>query len=243
MIAALLRVTLWLTAALAVMAGLFWALVSTPESNLWMLSLSAALIVALLLTAGIAVDVAMSLWSGRPARPGHLGDLVRPGLRLLPALALFAVIWWAAQSAGAQVEASRGRITAAIIARSGWANPEMVFTATRWLVALVAWVTAPLLAIGLFGALARGRVGGRWVRQALSWRALAIGAAVMVATTRFWPWLEAWRPALPPTWVQLVFVGAKVAAGLVALALVAASFIRLAAFDPDRVHPGSSPPL
>ena len=231
MIASLLRVTLWLTAALAVLAGLFWALVSTPESNLWMLSLSVALIVALLLTAGLAIDVAMRLWSGRPARPGHLGDLVRPGLRLLPALALFGVVWWAAQSAGAQVEASRGRITAAIIARSGWADPEAVFTASRWLVALVAWVVAPLLAIGLFGTLA------------LSWHALAIGTAVAVATARAWPWLEAWRPALPPTWVQLVFVGAKVAVGLVALAFVAASFIRLAAFDPDRVHPGSSPPL
>ena len=208
-----------------------------------MLSLSVALIVALLLTAGLAIDVAMRLWSGRPARPGHLGDLVRPGLRLLPALALFGVIWWAAQSAGAQVEASRGRITAAIIARSGWANPELVFTASRWLVALVAWVVAPLLAIGLFGALVRGRFGGGWVRQALSWHALAIGAAVAVATARAWPWLEAWRPALPPTWVQLVFVGAKVAVGLVALAFVAASFIRLAALDPDRAHPGSSPPL
>jgi hypothetical protein len=243
MIAGLVRVTGWLAAALAVLAGLFWALVSTPESNVWMLSLSVALVVTQVLVAGIAIDVAMRLWSGRPARPGRLAELLWPGVRLVPALVLGGLVWWAAEWVGSQVEASRGRITAALIARTGWADPEVVFTAARWLVALAAWVAAPLLATGLFGALARGRLSGRWVRHALSGRALVIGAVVAFAIARAWPWLEAWRPALPPTWVQLVFVGAKLAAGLAALALVAASFIRLAAFDHDRIHPGSPPPL
>ena len=106
------------------------------------------------------------------------------GLRLLPALLLFVVVWWAAQFAGAQVEASRGRITAAIIARTGWANPEVIFTAARWLVALAQWVVAPLVAFGLFGALTHGNArsaGSQWLRQALSGRALAAGAVVTLA--------------------------------------------------------------
>ena len=246
MIGALLRVTAWLVLALHVMAGLFWALVSTPESNVWMLSLSALTLLALLLTAGLAVDVAMRLWRGRPARPNGAGGWMRPGLRLVPALLVFAAAWWLAQAAGAQVEASRGRITAVLIARTGWANPEIVFITARWLVALGAWVIAPLLAFAVFGALTHGAVaaaGGRWLRQALSWRAVVAGAIVVAAVAWFWPWLDAWRPALPPTWVQLVFVGAKVTTGLAALALVVASFIRLAALDPDRAHPGSAPPL
>ncbi len=246
MIAPLARVALWLAVALHLIAALFWALVSTPESNVWMLALSALLVLALLATSGLAIDVAMRLWRGRPARPGAVSGYLWPGLRLVPALLVFAAGWWMAQALGAQVETSRGRITAAIIARTGWANPEAVFTAARWLVALAAWVVAPLLAFGLFGALTHGTAlsaGGRWLRQALSWRALAAGALMTVATAWFWPWLDAWRPALPPTWVQLVFVAAKAAAGLAALALVLASFIRLASLDPDRAHPGSAPPL
>jgi len=240
------RVTVWLAAALHLIAGLFWALVSTPESNVWMLTLSALLVLALLVTSGLAIDIAMRLWRGRPARPFAVGGFLWPGLRLVPALLVFAAVWWAAQVCGAQVEASRGRITAALIARTGWANPEVVFTTAGWLVALVAWVVAPLLAFGLFGALTHGSAfsaAGRWLRQALSWRATAGGALVTAALAWFWPWLDAWRPALPPTWVQLVFVAAKAATGLVALALVLASFIRLAALDPDRAHPGSAPPL
>lgn len=246
MIGALGRVTVWLALALHVIAGMLWALVSTPESNVWMLMLSALLVVALLLTTGLAVDVAMRLWRGRPGRPGTAGELLTPGLRLVPALLAFAALWWAAAALGGQVEASRGRITATIIARTGWASPEGIFTVTRWLVAFAQWVVAPLVTFGLFGALTHGTAtsaAGRWLRQALSWRALAAGALVIAAIGWFWPWLDAWRPALPPTWVQLVFIAAKGAAGLTALALVLASFIRLAALDPDRAHPGSAPPL
>jgi hypothetical protein len=229
----MLRATAWLAAALHVMAGLFWALVSTPESNVAMLALSLLLVVALVLTAGIALDVAMRVWHGGPALPARALDVLWPGLRLLPALALFVVVWSAAHAAGAQVEASRGRITAAIIARSGWANPEVLFTAARWLVALASWVIAPLLALGLFGALSRGAVANStaWLRQALSWRAVGTGALAMAALAVGWPWLDAWRPALPPTWIQLVFVAAKGAAGLTAVALVLAAFVRLAALD------------
>jgi len=245
-IGAFVRVTLWLTAALAALAGLFWALVSTPESNAWMLALSALLVLAMLLVGGLALDVAIRLWRGLPPRPGRPGDLLWPGLRLVPALGLAALVWWAAGSAQAWVEASRGRLTAAIIARTGWADPEVLFTAAAWLTALAAWVAGPLLALGCFGAATRGTAVAtirRWVAQSLSLRALAAGAALAVALGRFWPWLEQWRPALPPTAVQLVFAGAKIAVGLAALAVVAAGFIRLAAMDPDRVHPGSSPPL
>ncbi|MGE0363659.1 MAG: hypothetical protein AB7H93_12735 [Vicinamibacterales bacterium] len=246
MIGPLVRVTVWLTAALAALASLFWALVSTPESNAWMLALSAILVVVMLLVAGLALDGGIRLWRGQPLRPGGPGDLVWPGLRLLPALGLFALVWWTAGSAQAWVEAARGRITAAIIARTGWADPEVLFTAAAWLTALAAWVAGPLLALGCFGAATRGTavVGvRRWVSQSLSLRALAAGAALAFALGRFWPWLEQWRIALPPTMVQLVFAGAKIAVGLAALAVVAAGFIRLAAMDPDRGHRGSSPPL
>jgi len=241
-----LRVTLWLTVALAALAALFWALVSTPESNVWMLTLSALLVLTMLVVAGLAVDVAIRLWRGRPLRPTGPSDLLWPAMRLVPAVALFALVWWLAGAAGAWVEASRGRITATLIAWFGWADPELIFSAAAWLTALAAWVAGPLLALGLFGALTRGAAlagATRWLRQSLSLHALAIGGLLVLALSRAWPWLEAWRPALPPTVVQLVFAGAKVALGLAGLAVVGAGFIRLAAMEPDRVHPGSAPPL
>ena len=120
----------------------------------------------------------------------RLPDLVLPAVRLLPALAVFGAVWWVAGAAGASVEASRGSITAAIIARTGWANPEAVFTTARWLATFVAWVVGPLVALALFGALTRGVPVGavrRWLRPALSWRALAVGALVVIALAWFWP--------------------------------------------------------
>jgi hypothetical protein len=237
------RVTLWLAAALHLLAGLYWALLSTPESNAMMLVLSLLLIVVLLLGAGVAVDVAMRLWTGdRVGR--RLPDLVLPAVRLLPALAVFGVVWWLAGAADARVEGSRGAITAAIIARTGWADPEAVFTAARWLATLIAWVVGPLAALGLFGALTRGVPVGavrRWLAPALSWRALAVGALAVIALAWFWPLLEAWRPALPPTPLQLAFVAAKIAAGLTALALAIGSFIRLAALDARPPDPPREP--
>jgi hypothetical protein len=146
----------------------------------------------------------------------------------------------------AWVQASRGRITATLIAMFGWADPEVIFTTLAWLTALAAWVAGPLLALGLFGALTRGAAfagASRWLRQSLSLHALVIGGLLVLALSRAWPWLEAWRPALPPTAVQLVVAGAKVALGLAGLAVVGAGFIRLAAMEPDRAHPGSTPPL
>ncbi|MGD9905901.1 MAG: hypothetical protein AB7U83_20710 [Vicinamibacterales bacterium] len=246
MIAALLRVSVWLTLALGLLAGLFWALVSTPESNLWMLALSALLSAAMLLVAGVAVDVAIRLWRGQPFAPDAPSGWLWPGLRLLPALAVFALVWQVAAAAHAWVEASRGWITAGLIARTGWADPEVVFTTAAWLATLATWVAGPLLALGLFGAVTRGTAvagAGGWVRQAVSARALLVGAVLAIGFARFWPWLDAWRPVLPPTAVQLVFAVAKAGVGLAALAVVAAAFIRLAAMDPDRIHRGPAPPL
>ncbi len=100
MSAPIVRVTLWLAFALHVLAGLYWALLSTPESNALMLALSLVLIVVLLLGAGVALDVAVRLWTRGPiAVRRH--ELVLPALRLLPALAVFGAVWWVADAAGA----------------------------------------------------------------------------------------------------------------------------------------------
>lgn len=233
----LLLVAGWLVVAQIGLGAIYWALLSTPESNAWMLALSTLLVAALVLAGGIALDIGVRLWNGRRARPATLGDWLRPGLRLVPALAVFALCAWLAGTLDAATEASRGRVTAWLIARFGWANPEILFTTAHWLATSLAWVIGPLLAAAVFGALSRGVAAtppGRWLRQALAPRALGIGVIVLVALTTIWPRVEAWRPPLPPTWIQLVVVGAKIGVALLLVALATATYLRLAALDPDR---------
>ena len=225
------------------LAGLYWALLSTPESNAVMLALSLVLVVVLLLgpASPSTSRCASGLAAGSPCA-GTTSSCQRCGC-----CRRWRCSAWCGGRRTPRARRSRrraGAITAAIIARTGWANPEALFTAARWLATLVAWVVGPLAALGLFGALTRGVPVGavrRWLRPALSWRALAVGALVVIALAWFWPLLEAWRPALPPTWVQLVFVAAKIAAGLTALALAIGSFIRLAALDPGPPDPPREP--
>jgi hypothetical protein len=231
MTAPLARAALWLMAMQAVLAGLYWALLSTPESNAWMLTLSAALIATLVAVAGLALDVALRLTSGDPAVPRRAADWIRPGLRLVPALALALLVAGIAQWLGGGVEASRGRITAWLIARTGWADPEVLFTSVRWLAAFATWVVGPALALALFAALTRGVAASPrgWLGPATAWPTLLAGAVGVAALAWGWPWLAAWRPALPPTWVQLVAVAAKVAVGFAAVAVLVATMLRLTA--------------
>jgi hypothetical protein len=243
MIRRLAGVAGWLMAMQAVLAALYWALLATPESNAWMLALSALLVVALLVVAGVALDGAGRLWVGRSPWPRRAGEVLAPARRLLPALVVVALVAWAAGVLNASIDASRGPVTAWLIARTGWANSGVLFTSAQWLLAFVTWVVGPALALALFAALTRGAAGvvGRTVGHGLSWPALVAGSVGAAAIGWGWPWLVAWRPALPPTWVQLAVAGAKVAIGFAAVAVVLAAMVRLTAGERAPLPPPASP--
>lgn len=246
MTAPLARVTLWLLLAQAMLAAVYWALLSTPESNVLMLGTSALLVVLLLAVAGLALDVAMRLWAQDRAWPRGLAGWVGPAVRLVPALALGVLIAWAALWGGARVEAARGSITAVFIARTGWADPEMLFTAASWLVALASRVVAPMVGLALFGALTRDGwpgVAGSWLTRALGWRALTTGVLVGLALMWTWPPIVGWRPAsLPPTWVQVAFLAAKLGLAAAAAAVGTALVIRETTLDPRSPSASVPPP-
>ena len=246
MMGRLWRVTRWLVAAELVASGLYWALVSTPESNVLMLSLSVLLVAGLFAVGGVALDGAIRLWHDRSAWPSPLTGWLLPAVRLMPALALATVVWSVADWVGGRVDGARGAITAELIARFGWADPEVLFRSVAWAMTALQWVVAPVAALGVFSSLTRRAEGlpvESWIRQGTNWRTLATTAAATGGFAWLWTSLSAWRPAgLPPSWVQIVFVGAKLAVAAVALAVGTALVVREATAA-TRASVETPPPL
>ncbi len=213
----LAAVTVTLLAGAVVAGAAYWGFLSTPESTVWMLGLSALLVVAALAAAAISVNVALLLWgaAGHAARTadaagdvaaGVTGDTgadgsVMPGLAAItrravrgvaacvPALAVLVAAWWLTSAAEARIEASSGEISAWFIATAGWADVLWIFTAVAWLGSWLRDVAAPLAGLVWWNA----ALGGQWwpsrtvLRQAVSPTALAI-VTVVVGLLVWTPW-------------------------------------------------------
>ena len=186
MIAAVLRVALWIGVidGLAGVAGL--GFLYTPESNLPMLVLSALLV---LLAAALLL---LSSTSGAAA-------LVQ---RIAP--------WKALGMARA------GQVDAAAIVAGNVTNTRPLHTAVHWLVVIVQWIVVPswlATALAWIAAYERRDVLGlKWLASGLHWRILLVTAAA-VAVLVWLPWrFVYWRPrALPASSVEMVFIVAKLA--------------------------------
>jgi hypothetical protein len=219
MIGRLLKVTLWLLAGHAVLAGLFWALLNVPESNVLMLAASAALVLTLLLVAAMVESravVQLDASSIRPLRWFVAASVPALVVALVIRLAFSALYDWM----GAWHEQHSGEIDAWLIARFDW-------TRTAWLhrgIGLANDFLRDVLGLSLaVGAFAAGVLGGlgdlfrlRWVRRALAPRTLLI-VTIAVVGLIWLPWRAAsWRPtSLPPTYVQPLLAALKL--GLVAV--------------------------
>lgn len=198
-------------------AGLFWALVNVPESNVLMLALSAALVV--LIVAALGWTEATALLSWRPDLT--LAEAARRGLGAAPAViaaaAVFGVVWWATARADAWLAARAGEIDAWLIAtfeltRTAWAHRALDVA-----LFLVRYAAGVSLAVAVLGAVARDgwraltRLG--WLRTGLSRRHLGLVGAAMTLLV-FLPLQGAfWRPeALPPNAIEIAFAALKLGA-------------------------------
>jgi hypothetical protein len=210
----------WLLAGHALLAALFWGLLHVPEANVAMLVLSAVL-VALLLAVATVVEVTAAAWLWPGSR---FRDAVHAGVRGLPALLAALVAWGLAAWLGGRIElwhgTHRGEIDAWLIARAGTTSTGWAHAAIEALAVFIRWIVGLTLAVGaVHGWLADG-VGGLarlgWVRRAFSRYQFGLVALAFVLLIAL-PWQAAdWRPAgLPPTWVEALFVAAKLAVLLV----------------------------
>lgn len=205
MIGRTVQVTVWVLSGACILTALYWLLLNTPETNALTLAASAGLLVAILIVSAVVVNAAVLL-----SRGVRLGAAVRRGLRGTPwfiaVLMPLAAAWWAITAADTWVSSHAGEINAWFIANLGWADISRLLQAESWLARWLGWVVAPLAGLSRLAALLDddGGVAGRepWLWRAWHWRTL-LPATVVFAALIVAPWqITAWRPALPPTWVE-----------------------------------------
>jgi hypothetical protein len=204
----------WLLAGHAVLFGLFWLLVQVPDANTLMLGATSLVAVALLVVAAmVEVTAAAWLWPGATFA-GALAEGVRGVVPLVCGALVFAGAWWVAGAIDAAFAARRGEIDAWFIATFDTTRTAWVAHLVAALVFLVRWVLGVSAAVAIVHAWLAARWGGllglHWVPRAVSRHQLGLTALAMIALVAL-PWSAAyWRPpGIPPTSVQLLFVGAK----------------------------------
>lgn len=204
----------WLVAGHLVLGGLFWALLQTPESNVFMLTVSAVLVLLMVVWIGLVTGVGLRGWRHTGPVIGLFGGVARRVAWIVPALLVFWVIWWLTDAGLDYFAAHAGEIDAWFIANAGWVGTTWLHAALRWVLYAVRFAVGLSLALALFAAglgLGPGRVASlTWVRRGLSWRTLAVvGGAVLLMWAGPWQ-LAYWRPSgLPATWAQPAFAAVK----------------------------------
>lgn len=233
-------ITAWLTAAHGVLGLIYWALLNVPESNVWMLGLSATL--ALVIAGGAAwteVGAALAWQSGV-----SMGQALRRAASRLHAFAPFLLVCGAfvlatGQAAG-WLARHRGEIDAWLIATFGWTQTAWLHTGLTVLLEFLRSIVGVSLALAVMAACARRGLGEvmylRWVRAGLSRAQLGRTGLAMVLLVAL-PWRAVyWRPGwLPPNTIEVVVAGAKLLVIVLLMNLGWALTLRAAAL-------GAAPP-
>lgn len=206
-------VTAWILVGTALTAGVYWAVLNTPESTILAVITSVVLLLAALVLLGVTVNGAILMWSNGPSQSALRHALWRAPA-VIPALLIVIAIWWLVSHAETWVALRNGPINAWFIARFGWDDMSWLFTGLRYGALWMRWVIAALLAVWVMATLVHGvkfRLSVTRVALATLWFALLIALP--------WAYLVPWRPSwVPPTSMELAFsiVKLAVAAGLLA---------------------------
>ena len=203
MIARTLTVMAVLAAGGLFAGALYWGLLNTPEANALTVSLSALLVITILVALAVTVNTAILTAQGVPLR-----DAVHRATRgigwFVLALIPLVLAWVAIIRGDRWIAEHQGEINAWFIARFGWADISRLLQAEAWTSQWLRWTVVPVACLSLLAARlgATHAARGAWLRRALHWRTLFADLAVFVLLFAL-PWrLTAWRPQLPPTWVE-----------------------------------------
>jgi hypothetical protein len=239
MIARAARLTVWLALGAALLAGVYWLFLSTPETNAVALGTSVLLLVLLLVLTALVVNTAVLMGTGVTLGRA-IGGGVRGTFWFVAAAIPLAAVWWAITAGHAWVLEHAGEINAWFIARFGWADISGLLTAEAWAIRWLAWVVAPLAAVSLLAScLQHGRRGLRepWLRRAWHWRTLLMASVVFVVFFVL-PWqLTTWRPVVPATWVEPTVAGLRLLAAVLLWSFGAALLVLLSVSGRALVPP------
>jgi hypothetical protein len=214
-----LVVAICLSIGAAVFSGLYWLFLSTPESNVWMLTVSVILALFMVTVIAVTINVALLIALGGAIKHSIAVGPRRVGWVIAAALPL-ALLVWVIMRGDAWVAARAGEINAWFIATFGWADASALFAAQSYLSIWLRWVFLPVLAIAaLSGLLQRSaeppRVDGprQWVRAAWNWRTLLV-ATLAFALLVVLPWRAAfWQTSgLPWRWLEPSIAAIRLAA-------------------------------
>jgi hypothetical protein len=218
---------------------LYWGFLNTPEANLVMLTLSAVLVLLMIVVGAVVVNVAILLALGSPVRSS-----VATGARwsvavVIACLAVLPLVWMINRG-DAWVASRSGEISAWFIAKVGWADITPLFQTQMYLSVWLRWVLLPVtvlaaLAVWLqHGGRAIGRA--RWLRAAWHWRTLVIATLTFVVLIAY-PWRVAtWRPqGLPATWIEPALAAVRLSAIAASMAVGAAVVIMTVARQTERM--------
>jgi hypothetical protein len=221
----------WLIAGHAVAAGLFWALLQVPESSAVMLGVSVIVAALVIATLVWVLGGAAAAWRPDvpPARAALRGFVHAPAV-VLGAL-VFALAWWLTREATVWHTAYAGQIDAWIIARTGKSDTARLHAGIFWALWFLRWGLGLTIALSLVAWVVRdgprAAIGPRWLASALNpLRWLAVTALVGLGIALPWHFAY-WRPARLPIDAEPWFVGAKLAAMLIAAAVAAALTLRV----------------
>ncbi len=214
-------ITAWLLAGSALTAGVYWAVLNTPESTVLAVITSVVLLLVALVALGVTVNGAILMWSNGPSRPALRRACWRAP-SVIPAVLIVVAVWWLVSLAETWVALRTGAINAWFIARFGWDDMSWLFTSIRYGAMWIRWVIAGVLAVWVMATLVHG------IKFRLSVTRVALATlwfAVLIALP--WAYLVPWRPSwVPPTNVELAFSVVKLAVASGLLAVGAALIIR-----------------
>jgi hypothetical protein len=233
-----LGVSVVLAVGSVIAAVLYWLFLSTPESNVVMLGASAVLVLSLVAVIATTVNTAVLLARGASARAALAAGSRGTGWFLLAAAPLL-FAWWAIGRGDAWIGSRQGEINAWFIAQFGWADISRLVQAEVWASRWIRWAVLPVICLSLLAALLTREVRHtEWLRRAWHWRTLLVATIVFVLLFAL-PWqLTAWRPRLPPTWLEPAAAGLRLGVVFL-LGLLGAAVMIIASVGASSEQPGS----
>jgi len=232
-------VALWIIAGYGVATGLFWGLLQVPESSLWMLGLSASLVLAILVALLWVTGGVLLAWHPQITPLQAFGSGLSASVAVTTGTLVFGATWWATWSALTWHAAHAGEIDAVIIARTGASNTAWLHRTIVWAIWILRWGPGLTLALSLaawiaaHGNRAIGAAG--WLRAALHPKRWTVVLA-LTALCFMLPWrFVDWRPAHLSLPTEPWFVGAKLGAMTLVAAIAWALMIRVVTPTSNRL--------